>query len=331
MKNMIRTLLAVLVLMAAGISPAMAQAYPSKPIQIVLGFPPGGSTDILARLVAQKLQEKWGQPVTVLNKPGASTIIATDFVAKSAPDGYTLVLGASSATTINPVLYPKLPYHPTRDLMPITIMGSFPLVLAVHPSVPATSVKELIDHAKNSPTALNYSSASTLFQLSAEMFKQMASINVAHIPYKGSMQAMTALTTGDVQMLFLDPSPVITQVKAGKAKALAVTSTKRWALLPDVPTMAESGLPQYDVTGWIGLFAPAGTPQDIINKLQAEVSRIVTLPEVRERLEALNIDPGGRALGIDDANNTPEQLTKVIRDEGQRYARVIKAANIKAE
>jgi tripartite-type tricarboxylate transporter receptor subunit TctC len=267
----------------------------------------------------------------VVNKPGASTIIATDYVAKSKPDGHTLVLGASSATTINPVLYPKLPYHPTRDLMPITIMGSFPLLLAVHPSVPANSVQELVAYAKGNPGKLNYSAASTLFQLSAEMFKQMAAVDVRHIPYKGSVQAMTAMTSGDVQMLFLDPAPVIPQVKAGKAKALAVTSTKRWSLLPDVPTMAESGLPQYDVTGWIGLFAPAGTPQDIINKLQAEVSQIVATPDVAKRLEALNIDPGGRALGIEPADNKPAALARVIREEGERYAKVIKAANIQAD
>jgi tripartite-type tricarboxylate transporter receptor subunit TctC len=331
MKNWLSAALCAMTLMAASGGPAFAQAYPAKPIEIVLGFPPGGSTDILARLVAQKLQEKWGQPVTVVNKPGASTIIATEYVAKSKPDGYTLVLGASSATTINPVLYPKLPYHPTKDLMPITIMGSFPLVLAVNTSVPANSVQELVAHAKSNPGKLNYSSASTLFQLAAEMFKQMASVDVRHIPYKGSIQAMTAVATGDVQMLFLDPSPVISQVKAGKAKALAVTSTKRWSLLPDVPTMAESGLPQYDVTGWIGLFAPAGTPQNIIGKLQAEVSQIVTMPDVVKRLESLSIDPGGRTLGIEPADNNPAALARVIREEGERYAKVIKAANIQAE
>lgn len=309
---------------------ACAQDYPVKPVQIVLGFPPGGSTDILARLVAQKLQAEWGQPVIVVNKPGASTIIATESVARAGADGYTLLVGASSAMTINPVLYDKLPYQP-RDLMPITIMGSFPLVLAVQPSMPQHSLNELIASAKTAKPSLNYSSASTLFQLAAEMMKQMAAIDVTHIPYKGSIQAMTALTAGDVQMLFLDPAPVITQIKAGKARGLAVTSAKRWSLMPDLPTMAESGLPDYDVTSWIALFAPAGTPKPVIDKIQLGVSRIVAQPDIRERLETLGIDAGGKALGIADADNNPAQLAKVIADEGVRFAKVIKTANIKAE
>jgi tripartite-type tricarboxylate transporter receptor subunit TctC len=309
---------------------ASAQQYPTGPVQIVLGFPPGGSTDILARLVAQKLQAEWGRPVVVVNKPGASTIIATETVTRSAPDGHTLLVGASSAMTINPVLYDKLPYHP-RDLMPITIMGSFPLVLAVQPSMPQRSLNELIASAKTAKPSMNYSSASTLFQLAAEMMKQMASIDVTHIPYKGSVQAMTALTAGDVQMLFLDPAPVIAQIKAGKARGVAVTSAKRWSLMPDLPTMAESGLPDYDVTSWIGLFAPAGTPQNVVDKIQRDVSSIVAAPDIRERLETLGIDAGGKALGIPDADNTPAQLAKVIRDEGVRFAQVIKTANIKAE
>jgi tripartite-type tricarboxylate transporter receptor subunit TctC len=326
-----RTACAVLACLAVSAGPAFAQAYPSKPIQIVLGFPPGGSTDILARLVAQKLQEDWGQPVVVINKPGASTIIATESVVKSPADGYTLLIGASSGLTINPVLYDKLPYHPTRDLMPITIMGSFPLLLIVQPNMPVNSVKELISYAKTASPSLNYSSASTLFQLSGEMFKQMASVDVTHIPYKGSMQAVTALATGDVQMLFLDPAPALVQMKAGKAKALAVTSKKRWSLMPDLPSLAESGLPDYDVTGWIGLFAPTGTPPDIVAKVQKEVSRVVALPEMRERLETLGIDAGGKALGISDADNNPEQLANVIKNEAVRFTKVIKTANIKAE
>lgn len=329
-KTLIRAML-LLSCITALAGNAAAQSYPNKPVQMVLGFPPGGSTDILARLVASKLQAAWGQPVVVLNKPGASTIIATDTVAKSPADGYTLLLGASSGNTINPVLYPKLPYNPIRDFAPIAIMGSFPLVLAVHPSVPANNVRQLIERAKSVPVPLNYSSASTLFQLSAEMFKQMANVNLTHIPYKGSAQALGALTAGDVQLLFLDPAPVMAQVKGGRARALAVTSTKRWALLPDVPTMAESGMPDYNVTAWIALFAPAGTPADIVAKLQAEVNRIMQLPDVRERLETLGIDPGGRALGIESAANNADTITQLIREEGARYAKVIKTANIKAE
>ncbi|MDX3907800.1 MAG: tripartite tricarboxylate transporter substrate binding protein [Pigmentiphaga sp.] len=310
---------------------ATADSYPSKPIQIVLGFPPGGSTDILARLVAQHLQQAWDRPVIVVNKPGASTIIATESVAKAPPDGYTLLVGASSAMTINPVLYRSLPYDPKRDLSPVAIMGSFPLVLAVQPSMSVKTVSELITAAKAASPPLNYSSASTLFQLAGEMFKQMSGTEITHIPYKGSVQALTALTTGDVHMLFLDPAPVITQMKAGKARALAVTSARRWPLMAEVPTMTESGVPGYDFASWIALFTPAGTPPDIVTKIQREVSRIVELPEVRQRLETLGIDAGGRALGIEPADNTPASLARVIDDEAKRFAQVIRTANIKAE
>ncbi len=331
MKALTRSILCAVGCMLLPVGSVLAQGYPSKPIQIVLGFPPGGSTDILARLVAQRLQADWGQPVVVVNKPGASTIIAADFVARSAADGHTLLVGASSTMTINPVLYAKLPYHPTQDFTPITIMGSFPLLLAVAPSLKVNSVRELISYAKTASPPLNYSSASTLFQLSAEMMKQMASVDITHIPYKGSIQAMTALTQGDVQMLFLDPAPVLTQIKAGKAKGLAVTSPKRWSLLPDLPTMAESGLPDYDVSGWIGLFAPTGTPPAIVDKLQKAVAAIVAEPAIRQRLEGLGIDAGGKTLGIETADNTAARLASVIEKEGARYKKVIQTANMKAE
>jgi len=321
--------LALLGVFTTPASAAPADSFPSKPIQIVLGFPPGGSTDILARLVAQHMQEAWGQPVVVLNRPGASTIIATESVARAAPDGHTLLVGASSAMTINPELYQSLPYNAKTDFSPVAIMGSFPLLLAVHPSLKVQSVSELVQAAKT--RQLNYSSASTLFQLAAEMFKQMAKVDVTHIPYKGSVQALTALTSGDVQMLFLDPAPVITQMKAGKAQGLAVTSAKRWSLLPDVPTMTESGVPGYDFASWIALFTPTGTPPDIIAKVQREVARIVELPAVRSKLETLGIDAGGRALGIAPADNGPAALSKVIEVERERFAQVIRAANIKPE
>jgi tripartite-type tricarboxylate transporter receptor subunit TctC len=330
MKQWIRTGCLIAGCLAATMGSAFAQSYPSRPIQIVLGFPPGGSTDILARVVAQHLTESWGQPVVVVNKPGANTIIATETALKSPADGYTLLVGASSNLTINPVLYKDLSYKPS-DLKPITIMGSFPMVLAVNPALPVHSVSELIAYAKKASPTLNYSSAATVFQLAAEMFKQMAHLDIVNIPYKGSIQAMTALTTGDVQMLFLDPAPVITQINAGKARALAVSTPKRWSLMPNLPTMAESGLPDYAMTGWIGLFAPAGTPDDIVKKIQVEVARIVALPDVRKNLETLGIDSGGRAHGIEQKDNTSEQLADLIKKEAVRYAQVIKIADIKAE
>lgn len=318
--------LACLALPAAA---APADSYPSKPVQIVLGFPPGGSTDILARMMAQHMQQTWGQPVIVVNKPGASTIIATESVARAAADGYTLLVGASSSMTINPALYKSLPYDAKRDFAPVAIMGSFPLVLAVQPSMKAKTVRELIAAAKTE--SLNYSSASTLFQLAGEMFKQTADVDVTHIPYKGSVQALTALVTGDVQMLFLDPAPVIAQMKAGKARALAVTSAKRWSLMPDVPTMTESGVSGYGFASWIALFTPSGTPPDIVAKVQREVARIVELPDVKAKLETLGIDAGGRALGIEPADNGPAALSRVIQTEGERFAKVIHTANMKPE
>lgn len=324
-----RTAVMSLACLALPAGAAPADTYPSKPIQIVLGFPPGGSTDILARMVAQHLQQAWGQPVVVVNKPGASTIIATESVARAAPDGHTLLVGASSAMTINPVIYKALPYDAKRDFAPIAIMGSFPLVLAVQPSMKVKTVSELIAAARTE--SLNYSSASTLFQLAGEMFKQTAGVEVTHIPYKGSVQALTALTSGDVQMLFLDPAPVITQMKAGKARALAVSTAQRWSLMPDVPTMTESGVPGYDFAGWIALFTPSGTPPDVVAKVQREVARIVELPDVKGKLETLGIDAGGRALGIGPADNGPAALSRVIQTEGERFTKVIQTAKIKPE
>ncbi|MFW7347762.1 MAG: Bug family tripartite tricarboxylate transporter substrate binding protein [Pigmentiphaga sp.] len=316
--------------LAAGTAHAAAP-YPSKQIQIVLGFPPGGGNDILARIFAQHLQQTWGQPVIVVNKPGASTIIAAESVARAAPDGHTLLVGSSSTITINPVLYRDLPYRPQRDFAPVTILSAFPLILAVQPSMKVNDVGELVAAAKTASPSLNYSSASTLFQLAGERFKQMAGVDVTHIPYKGSAQALTALTTGDVQMLFIDPAPMLAQIKVGKAKALAVTSARRYSLLPDVPTMTESGVPGYDFTSWIALFAPAGTPPEIVSKVQKEVARILEKPEVRKQLETLGMEAGGTALGIASADNTPESLTRVIHDEAERFAQVIKTANIKAQ
>jgi len=313
-------LLALIALCAAAAG-ALAQGYPAKPIRIVVGFPPGGGNDIIARLVGAKMQEAWGQPVVIDNKPGANSIIAAEFVAKSAPDGYTLLVNATGGMSVNPVLYAKLPYDSLRDFVAISMVGSFPLVLVVHPSVPANSVQELVAYARANPGKLNYSSGSTAFQVASEMFKQMTGIDVRHIPYKGSAASVIAVMAGDVQMTIVDTPPVGPQMNAARVKALAVTSAKRSGSMPDIPAMAET-VPGYEMVLWIGVFAPAGTPRGVAEKLNAEVVRIVRLADVREKLEAMGVEPLG---------NTPEQMAEWIRREIAKFGPVVKAANIKAD
>jgi len=300
---------------------AWAQTYPTKPIRIVVGFPPGGGNDIIARLVGAKMQETWGQSVVIDNRPGAASIIAAEHVAKSAPDGYTLLVNATGGMSVNPVLYAKLPYDSLKDFVPISMVGSFPLVLIVNPSVPANSVPELVAYAKANPGKLNYSSGSTAFQVATEMFKQMTGTDLRHIPYKGSAASITAVIAGDVQMTIVDTPPLVPQIKAGKVRALGVTSAKRSSSMPEIPTVAEA-VPGYEMVLWIGMFAPAGTPPEIAAKLNAEVVRIVKLPDIRQKLDGMGVEPLG---------NTPEQVSEWIRREIARYGPVVKAANIKAE
>jgi tripartite-type tricarboxylate transporter receptor subunit TctC len=300
---------------------AWAQTYPAKPIRIVVGFPPGGGNDIIARLVGAKMQENWGQPVVIDNKPGANSIIAAEFVAKSAADGYTLLVNATGGMSVNPVLYTKLPYDSLRDFVPISMVGSFPLVLVVHPAVPANSVQELVAYTKANPGKLNYSSGSTAFQVASEMFKQMTGSDIKHIPYKGSAASITAVIAGDVHMTIVDTPPLVPQISAGRVRALAVTSAKRSGSMPDIPAMTET-VPGYEMVLWIGVFAPAGTPREIAEKLNAEVVRVVKLPDIREKLEAMGVEPLG---------NTSEQMAEWIRREIARFGPVVKAANIQAD
>jgi len=311
-----------LVALCAAAAGACAQAYPSKPIRMVVGFPPGGGNDIIARMVGSKMQEAWGEPVLIDNKPGANSIIAAEHVAKSAPDGYTLLVNATGGMSVNPVLYAKLPYDPLKDFVPISMVGIFPLVLVVHPSVPAKSVQELVAYAKANPGKLDYSAGSTAFQVATEMLKQMTGTDIRHIPYKGSAAAIAAVIAGDVQMTIVDTPPLVAQIKAGKVKALGVTAAKRAASMPELPTVAESGVPGYEMVLWIGVFAPAGTPRGIVSKLNAEVVRIVKLPDIRAELAGMGVDPVG---------NTSEQMAEWIRREIARFGPVVKAANIQAE
>ena len=321
MRRWMRIFLAFLMCLL-GAGSAIGQPYPAKPIRVVVAFPPGGTNDILARLIGQRWSEAWGQPVIVENRPGANTIIGAELVVKAPPDGYTLLVGASSTYTVNPAIYRKLPYDPVRDLAPVTTFGNIPLVIAVHPSVPANSVRELIALAKSRPGQLNYGTPTVTFQVVIEMFAQMASVQLNRIPYKGSVPTLTGLIAGDVQVVFLDAPPVIPHLRSGKLKALAVTSPERFAAVPDLPTVGESGLPGYEVVFWTGLFAPAGTPREIIARLQQETVRVLQLPATRERLASLAIVPGGIPT---------EQFVEQLRAEAARYATVAKKLNIQTD
>ena len=319
---MTRLLLFSVLFLFIGINEPRAQTiFPSKPVRLIVGFPPGGANDLLARLVGAKMQDAWGQTVIVENKPGANAIIGTELVAKSPADGYTLLIGASGAMTFNPGLYDKLPYDPQRDFAPVTMLGSFPLVLAVNPALPAQSVKELAALARASPDKLNYGAGSTPFQLAAELFKLQAGLRISHIPYKGSAATVSAVIANDVQLTFVDAPPAVAQIRGGRLRALAVTSRARAPVLPEVPTMIEAGMQDYEVVLWTSLFAPAGTPRPVLEALHAQAVKALQAPDVRERMAALGVDPVG---------NTPEQLSAILRADLEKWTAVAKNAGVKA-
>ncbi len=304
---------------------AHAQApYPSKPIRIVVPFPAGGTTDILARAVALKLTETGGQPVVVDNRPGAGGNIGAELVAKSAPDGYTLLMGTVGTHAINPVLYAKIPYDPQRDFAPVILVAGVPNVLVVNPALPVNSVQELIAYGKANPGKLNFASSGsgTSIHLSGELFKSMSGVPMTHVPYKGSAPALTDLLGGQVQLMFDNLPSALPHIKAGKLRALAVTGAQRAPALPDVPTVAEAGLPGFEASSWFGLLAPAGTPKDIIARLHAEVAKWLATPEARNRLAA----QGANAVG-----NSPEEFAQFIATETVKWRRVVKESGAKIE
>ena len=317
------TLLPCLLLLMGG-SALHAQNWPAKPLRIIVPFAPGGPADLLPRLIGPKLTEAWGQPVVVENKPGAGGNIGMDLVAKAAPDGYTLVVGPNGNLVVNPHLYPNLPYDVVRDFTPVTLIASFSNLLVVNQELPAKSVPELIALAKAKPGTLTYGSPGTGSQahLGGEFLKLMAGIDIVHVPYNGTAPALRDLLGGQITFMFAQTSAALPQVQAGKLRALGVASLKRAAQLPDLPTIAEGGLPGFEAVSWYALLAPAGTPKEIVARLQAEVARILTLPDVKDKLAA----QGGEGVG-----NTPEQLTTMLRTESARYADIVKRANIKAE
>jgi len=314
-----------LLLLALAVDHAFAQgtAYPAKPVRIVVPSSPGGGTDILARLLAQKLTENLGQQFVVENRPGAGQIIGIEAVARSAPDGYTLLM-AASAIVINEVLYKKPPYDTLRDFAPITLGASLPNILVVHPALPAKSVRELIALAKARPGMLNYSSAGngTSPHLSMELFRIMSGITLTHIPYKGTGPATVDLVAGQVQLSMPNVLTALPQIKGGKLRALGVTSAKRASGLPDIPAIAEAGVPGYEAIQWYGLLAPAGTSRDVVNKLQSETAKILVLQEVKERLAADSADAVG---------NRPQEFAAYIKAEIDKWSKVVKAGGITLE
>ena len=307
------------------VAPALAQEdpakYPTRPIHIVVGFTPGGGNDILARIVGQKLSESFSQPVVIDNRPGGGAIVATEYVAKAAPDGYTLLVGASGAMTINPAVYTKLPYDPVHDFVPLSEIGSFPLILIVNASSPFKSVADLVAFAKANPDKTNYSSASTAFQVATELFKQKTGAPRQEIPYKGAADSVMAVISGQVTATIADAGPVSGQIKGGQVRALAVAAPARTQDLPDIPTMKEAGA-DVEAVLWSGLFAPRNTPPAIVKKLEGELMRIAKLPDVIEKL---------RPLGIDPVGNSSDEFSAVMTADIARWTAVAKAANIKIE
>jgi tripartite-type tricarboxylate transporter receptor subunit TctC len=304
---------------------ALAQTYPVKAIRMIVGFPPGGGTDVMARLVAPKMSEAWGQQVVIDNRAGATGIIGTDLVAKAAPDGYTLLMGHVATNAIAASLFARLPFDPARDFAPITRVSSVPHLLVVHPSLDVHTVKDLIALAKAKPGQIAFPSAGngSTPHLAGEIFKTMTGVNLVHVPYKGSGQSVQDLLGGQVQVAF-DTTPTVLQyVKTGRLRPIGVSTLKRLASLPEVPTVDESGVPGYEVTTWYGLFAPAGTPPAIVRKVFAEVARIVRLPDIKERLDG---------LGTDETTNTsPEEFAALVKTDIEKYAKVVKTAGLRID
>lgn len=312
-------LLPVLLVPAAQAQPAV---WPTKPVKIVVTFPPGGAPDTLARLLADKWSQALGQPVTVDNKPGAGGNIGADFVAKSAPDGTTLVIGTVGTHAINPSLYTTMPYNHVRDFTPVTFLASTPNMLVVNNSVPARNVKELIELARKQPLTFGSAGSGTSIHLSGELFNTQAGVKMQHIPYKGRAQAVPDLLGGRITMMFDNMPSALPLVKAGEIRALAVTSATRSPAAPNVPTLAESGLPQFEATSWFALLGPAGMPRDVQLRINAETARVLALPDVKEKLATLGLDP---------APGTPEALAALIQAETAKWARVVKESGAKAD
>jgi tripartite-type tricarboxylate transporter receptor subunit TctC len=319
--------LAVIAAIAAPATPSLAadaSKYPSRPIRLIVPQSPGGPSDIIARLTAQKLGDALGQTVVPDNRSGAAGNVGCEIAARAAPDGYTLLLGPPGCLAINPTLYSKLPFDPLRDFEPITQLEAGPQMLVVHPSVPAQSVKELVALVKAKPAAYNFSSggAGTPNHLSSELFRSVAGLQMVHVPYKGTGPALAAVVSGQVQMMIAGLPPALPQVKSGKLRGLAVTSRARSPAAPDIPTVAESGYPGFEMVSWHSILAPAKTPKPIVALLHGHLVKVLAQPEVRERFASMGVEPVG---------SSPAEFAAHLRSETARFAQVIKAAGIKPE
>jgi tripartite-type tricarboxylate transporter receptor subunit TctC len=301
----------------------VAQTFPSKPIRIVIGFPPGGGTDIVGRLLAPKLSEALGQPVLVENRPGANGVLGMDAVAKAPADGYTIFMGTTGNLAVNPTLYPNLPFNFEKQFIALTQVVSLPFLLAVNPAVPAKNVSEFVAYAKANPGKLNYSSSGTggLPHLAGELFNNAIGSSMVHIAYKGSAPSISDVVGGQVQFTFEATSAVLAQIKSGRLRALASTGDKRLSLLPEIPTVAET-IPGFEVVNWYGMVLPAGTPREVVMRLNTEIKKVLALPEIKERLLAQGNEPVG---------SSPEAFAEFIKSESAKWARIIREKNIQAD
>jgi tripartite-type tricarboxylate transporter receptor subunit TctC len=304
------------------IGPACAETYPARPIRLIVGYSPGGGNDLIARIVAAKLQEKLGQPVIVDNRPGAQSVVAAEAVAKAPSDGYTLLAAPSGPMTINPAVYAKLSYSPERDFSPISLLAEFPLLLAVGAEQPPRTVRELVEYGRAHPNLANYASSATPFQLAAELFNQRTGSKFQHIPYRGSGDAVQAVVAGQVLMTIADSGPMSGPLKAGKLRGLAVTAAKRNPAFPDVPTMAEAGIPDMEISLWTGIVAPINTPPEIVNLLARTIRQILTMDDVKKAMEAIAVEP---------RSTTPDEYRDLIARDTARWKEAAAAANIKLE
>lgn len=319
-----RAWLAAALAVLAGSAAAQAPAWPAKPIRLVVTFPAGGSSDTAARLVAPKLAERLGQPVVVENKPGAGGGLGLELVAKSPADGYTLVLASAGGLTANPTLYKKLAYHPERDFAPVTLFGTSPFVLVAHSAVPANTTRELVALAKAQAGQLSYASGGngTAMHLSAELFKSMTQTFIVHIPYRGSAPAVLAVMGGETQLAVADIASVQPQLKSGRMKVIGIMSRQRSPLAPELPTLAESGLPGFESSGWFAILAPAGTPAPIVSRLNAELVAVLKSPDLKERFASAGLEP---------LSSSPEELAQLMKTETVKWAKVIRESGAKVD
>ena len=316
----VRMIFIVFFIVGAMAAPLGAQTYPNKPVRLVLPFPPGGATDILGRIVGQALAERLGQPVVPENRPGSGSNIGIEIVAKAKPDGYTLLL-AATPLAISPSLYKKLNFDTIKDLAPISLVGQIPNIFVVRPALPVKTLKEFVAYAKAHPGKVNYGSSGIGAppHLAGELLKSLAKIDIVHVPYKGANQAMIGLMSGEVDMVVIGTPAALPQIQADKVRALAVLHDERLPSLPNVPTAKEAGIDHYVVTSWYGILAPAGTPRDIISRLNAEWVKIAALPDIKEKMEKAGVDP---------LSTTPEKFSEFIKVETARWGKVIREANV---